>query len=82
MKTDNLGHRVQPKSERECINTYFSNYTTSMTVTCFDEDSEIHIIVRDGKQKAIYTMPVHEVERLRKWLSKNLKLQKDEPAFD
>ncbi len=68
-----MEHRKQPKAERECVNTYFVNYTTSMTVTCFDEDSEMHIIVRDGKQKAIYTMPVDEVKRLKKWLNEHLK---------
>ena len=76
MKKDNYGHRVQPKSEMESINTYFANYTTSMTITCFDEDSEMHFIVRDGNKKAIYTMTMEEVEELRKYLARNLKWQK------
>jgi len=76
MKKDNYGHRIQPKSELESINTYFANYTTSMTVTCFDEDSQIHFIIRDGNKKAIYSMDMDEVNKLRKYLATNLKYQK------
>lgn len=76
MKKDNYGHRVQPKAERESINTYFANYTTSMTVTCFDEDSEMHFIVRDSDKKAIYTMTIDEAKQLKRCISENLKHQK------
>ena len=38
-----MAHRKQPKAERVGVNIYFVNYTQSMTVHCFDEDSEIDI---------------------------------------
>ena len=38
-----MAHRKQPKSELETVNIYFVNYTSSVTVHCFDEDGELSI---------------------------------------
>lgn len=68
---------VQPKSELKGINIFFSNTdVNSMTVNCFDEDSEMSIIIRDNGKKAIYSMTVWEVKELKKWLNEHLKNEK------
>lgn len=72
-----MPHRKQVKEERESINIYFANYDTSMTIGCFDEDSEMSFIVRDGKQKAMYVMDMNEAKELKKWLTQHLKYSKE-----
>lgn len=47
-----------------------------MTVHCFDEDGELSIVVRYGKQKAVYTMSEDEVKELKRWLTTQLKNNK------
>lgn len=71
-----MANRKQPKEELEGINIFFSTGDSCMTVHCFDEDSDMGIVIRDGKSKAIYTMNEWEVKELKKWLTENLKNNK------
>ena len=64
------------KEELEGVNIFFSTGDSAMTVHCFDEDSDMAIVIRDGGKKAIYTMSEWEVKELKKWLTEHLKNQK------
>jgi len=71
-----MANRKQPASELEGVNIFFSTGNSCMTVHCFDEDSDMSIVIRDDKQKAVYTMSEWEVKELKKWLNQNLKNNK------
>jgi len=71
-----MANRKQPKEELEGVNIFFSVGDSSMTAHCFDEDSEMSIVIRNGRKKVIYTMTEWEVKELKKWLTEHLKNQK------
>lgn len=59
------------------VHIFFSNTdANTMTVNCFDEDSEMSIVIRDSGRKAIYSMSIWEVKQLKKWLNENIKNEK------
>lgn len=59
------------------INIMFGDYGNTMTVSCFDEDSEMSIVIRSEKSKAVYSMNIWEVKQLKKWLNEHLKNESD-----
>jgi len=66
------------RNEDAVIDIFFSNTdANTMTVNCFDEDSEMAIIIRDNGKKAIYLMTVWEVKQLKKWFNEYLKNNKE-----
>lgn len=63
--------------EPEGINIFFSNTEkNTMTVNCFDEDSEMSIIIWDNGNRSIYSMTIWEVKQLKKWFNEHLKNEK------
>lgn len=52
---------------------FFGDNDINMTVNCFDEDSEMSIVIRGPKKKCIYSMNIWEAKELVKFIKGHLK---------
>lgn len=74
-----IKEKIMAKKETP-IQKVFRNFGSSLTVNCFDEDSEMYFVIRSDGRKTVYGMTIDEVKGLKNYLNAMLKCEKD--AYD